>query len=220
MNTLARGLVTATVLLAAASPAQAQLGFLRGVRFSGGALVYAARQGSDVEQISRTGTWKGLEGAAQKGRVTVRLSGMMGTLGGTATADPQDVRETTLGVSYAVRPWLEVGVEGEALRLESQASTAVVWRLYGVRVGVSPPLGVDGLVGHADFVVYPLTGVVAARALRRPMRAEVGLSWAPPGWPVEARFAYRAEHIDFEDTNDLRIAGLLGGIAVRFGAVR
>ena len=53
-------------------------------------------------------------------------------------------------------------------------------------------------------------------ATQRP-RAPTPERAAPPRWPVEARFAYRVEHIDFEDTNDLRLAGLLGGIAVRFG---
>ena len=216
MTAVVRSLVAAAALAAVAAPARAQLGRLRDLHLTGGALVYAVRQGSDVEANSRTGTWKGVEVSVQTGRLAVRLSGMTGPLGGASTGLAQDVRETTLGVAYALKPWLEVGVEGEALRLESDLATTV-WRLYGVRVGVAQSLGVEGLVGHADFAVYPMTGVVAARALARPMRAEVGLVWAPSRWPVEARFAYRVEHIDFEDTNDLRLAGLLGGIAVRFG---
>jgi len=214
MNARARVLVTAAALAAAAAPAQAQLGALRRLHPTAGGVVYLARQGSDVEEESRTGTWAGVDVAATTGRFVVRLRGMAGPLGGPAGGLDQDVRETVLSVSMPVRPWLEVGIEGVALRLESELATTV-WRLYGARVGLVREIGVEGLRARAELAVYPLTSVKNARALNRPMRAEVGVAWASPRWPVEAHFGYRVESIDFEDTNDLRIAGLVAGLAVR-----
>jgi len=208
--------IFAALVVSAALPAEAQTGFLRTLDASAGPTVYFVRQGSDVDANSRSGTWAGAEAAVRAGRIHVQVRVLFGSLGGSSAGLGQRVRETGLGVSLALRPWLDLGVDVEALRLASDLATTL-WRLYGVRGAVSQPLGVRGLTGRAEFAVYPITGVVAARQLRRPMRAEVGVSYATPLLPLAIGLGYRVESIDFEDTNDLRLAGLLLGVTVRRG---
>ena len=216
MNSWSRFRLALVTLAASAVPAQAQLNAPRAVQLSGGPLVFAVRQGSDVEAISRTGTWWGAFGTLGVGRITACLLGMTGTLVGASTVLTENVRETVLSASYRLLPWLELGLEGEVVRLKSDLGTTL-WRLYGARAGVTERLGFGDLAGRADLAVYPVTGVVAARRLRRPVRAEVGLVWTAPTWPVEMQLAYRVESIDFVDTNDLRLAGLMVSVAVRLG---
>ena len=208
--------ILAALVLGAALPANAQTGFLRTLDVSGGPTMYFVRQGTDVDANSRTGTWAGAQGSVREGRIDIQVRGLFGSLSGSSPGLAQRVRETGLGVTMPVRPWLDVGVDVEALRLSSDLAV-MVWRLYGVRAAVSHSLGLRGLAGRAEFTIYPLTSVAAARPLRRPMRAEVGLSYVTPLLPLEVGFGYRVESIDFEDTNDLRLAGLLVGVTVRHG---
>lgn len=208
--------ILAALVLGAALPVQAQTGFLRTLDVSGGPTLYLVRQGSDVEANSRSGTWAGAQGSVRVGRIDVQVRGLFGSLSGSSQGLAQRVRETGLGVTLALRPWLDVGLDAEAIRLSSDLAT-MVWRLYGVRAAVSHSLGFQGLTARAEFAVYPLTSVAAARPLRRPIRAEVGLSYATGLLPLEISLAYRVESIDFEDTNDLRLAGLLVGVTTRHG---
>ena len=206
--------VSAGAALLVAAPAHAQLGLLRDLHFTGGGLVYAVQQGTDQEAKSRSGTWFGGELEARLGRVSLHGRFLAGPLNESAPGFAQRARSTSVAILYHPAPWVEAGVEGEVLRLASDLSTTL-WRFYGVRLGVTTGLGITGLTGRAEAAVYPVTGVVAARALRRPMRAEVGMAYAIPSLPLELRLAYRAENIDFQDTADLRLAGLLAGVAIR-----
>ena len=208
--------ILAALALGAVLPANAQTGLLRTLDVSGGPTMYLVRQGSDVDANSRSGTWVGAQAAVRAGRISVQVRGLLGSLSGSSTGLAQRVRETGMSVTIALRPWLGVGVDVEALRLSSDLAV-MVWRLYGVRAAVSQPLGFPGLSGRAEFTIYPFTSVAAARPLRRPLRAEVGVSYATGLLPLEVSFGYRVESIDFEDTNDLRLAGLLVGVTLRPG---
>jgi len=208
--------ILAALIVGAALPAGAQIAFLRTLDASVGPTVYFVRQGSDADANSRTGTWAGAQGSVRVGRIDIQVRGLFGSLSGSSPGLAQRVRETGMGVTLALRPWLDLGVDVEALRLSSDLAV-MVWRLYGVRAAVSQPLGFAGLTGRAEFTIYPLTSVAAARPLRRPMRAEVGVSYATGLLPLEVSFGYRVESIDFEDTNDLRLAGLLVGVTLRHG---
>jgi len=208
--------VTAGAALLVAAPAQAQLGWLRDLHFAGGGLVYAVQEGTDLEAKTRSGTWFGGEIEARLAKVSLHARFLAGSLNENAPGFSQTARSTSMALLYHPASGIEAGVEGEAVRLASSLSTTI-WRLYGVRLGVTTGLGIAGLRGRADFAAYPVTGAVAARALRVPMRAEVGMAYAIPRLPLELRLAYRAEIIDFKDTSDLRLAGLLVGVAVRLG---
>ena len=208
--------ILAALWLGAVLPIRAQSGILRRLAVSGGATTYFVRQGSDVDANSRSGTWAGAQAGVRVGRIDVQVRGLFGSLSGSLPGLAQQVRETGLAVTVPLLPWFDAGIDVEALRLSSDLAV-MVWRLYGARAAVSHGLGVTGLTGRAEFAIYPLTSVAAARPLRRPMRAEAGLSYATPQLPLELSFGYRVESIDFEDTNDLRFAGLLLGVTVRTG---
>jgi hypothetical protein len=194
---LAAPALFAAAHLAVGSPCPAQTG---GPKLSGAAVGYRVEQrmrhlGTIYEQ---SGTWFGAEAQARIGAVTLRVSGLTGTLtGDTSVTNPdRDVRVSAISLGIRPAMWLEVGADVAARRVASPAST-VITRLLGAHVGLAVALGVDGLSGNATVVYYPAADVTGDESLALAASGELGFSYAPPHVPIMLRLAYRFERYDF-----------------------
>jgi len=212
----------AAALLSVAMPGRAQTG---GPSISAAGVTYLVEQrmryvGTIHEQ---SGTWFGGEAQARLGRVTLRVSGVMGKLtGDTSVTNPdRDVRVSS--ISLGIRPalWLEVGADVAARRVASPAST-VVTRLFGGHVALALALGVDGLSGNATAVYYPATDVTGDERLALAAYSELGLSYAPPRGAIVLRLAYRVERYDFSGSalgpaRLEQVKAVVAGLGMRLG---
>jgi hypothetical protein len=183
---------------------------------AGGVLTYFVRQSTPTEANSQSGSWLGAEGQLALGRTTLRLQGVSGSLGGNPVRVDRDARLTTLSLRYRVTSWASLGVDAEAHRQASSVSVQV-WRLFGPGATVKTGLGVEGLEARGDIAVFPVTGVVASRAISVGSRVEVGLAYLPPRVPLEIQFGYREESVSFPDAVNLRFGGLTAGLLLQLG---
>jgi len=195
----------------AASPLGAQRSL------SGGVVTYLVRESTPTEASSQTGAWVGGEGRVILGKYSLTIRGLTGTLGGNPVRVDRDARLTSFSLRRRFTPWLAVGLDAEAQRQTSDVSVQV-WRMGGLGATLAGGLGVTGLEARADLTVMPITSVVASRNISVGTRAEVGLTYRPSRWPVEAQFGYREETVKFPDAVDLRLGGLILGAAFRLGA--
>lgn len=182
-----------------------------------GALGYFVRQSTPTDASAQTGSWAGVEAQLALGRYTFVARGFGGSLEGTGLS--RDIRVTALAVRRWFGSWLALGLDAEAARRESDQDVEV-WRLYGAGATAVTALGSTGLRAMADVTVFPISNTVASREISTAVRAEVGLRYSAPRWPVEARMAYRLEDVAFSDGVDLRFGGVLLGAGVRFGRSR
>jgi hypothetical protein len=196
--------------------APALLGAPLAAQLAGGvqAVGYAVRQSTPADASAQTGAMAGAEGRLSLGRYSLFVRGLSGRLSGTGLA--RDVRLTGIALRRPVVSWLAVGVEAEAQRRESDRDIEL-WRLYGVGATVHAGLGNAGLRAAGEVAWFPLTAQVASRPISTAVRAEVGLGYAAPRWPIEAQLSYRFEEIGFSEGVDLRFGGVMVGVGVIFG---
>ncbi len=178
----------------------------RGVR--AGAVAYFASLGSASQKGYQSGTWVGLEGQVAKGRLALGVRGLRGTLGGDPVREDRDARQTDAWLTVRIQPWLQIGARGKAVAVSTSLANSV-WRMYGAGASFSSAIGTPRLRGWADVAVYPITAVVASQNLGTPRSAEVGLAYRPSSAPVEFRFSYLLQTIDFKGALDQRLGGLL-----------
>jgi len=219
---LALSTLVAELLLLVALPVGAQT---RGSGLSGVALAYRAEQrmrylGTVHDQ---SGTWFGGEGLARVGPIGLRVSGVTGRLSGdTSVTNPdRTVRISEATLSLWPAPWLDLGADVVARRVESSAST-VVSRLLGGHAGLAIPLGVDGLTGTVRGVYYPATDVTGDEKLSLALSGELGFLYAPSRGGIVLRLSYRFERYDYAATTLgparlEQVRSVVVGLGIHFG---
>jgi hypothetical protein len=205
-----RGTVVLAILAAAAAtPLAAQRDRLR---IGGEAVAHFVRESTPTEEREQSGTWVGAQVEVGVGRVSAKLLGLVGPLGGNPLRADRDVRLTALQARYAVLPWLGVGIDAEAMRLHSDLATSL-WRTYGVGATISTGLGVEGLSVHVDGGLALGSSVSQAHPIARATRAEAGVAYVFLGAPITVRLDYRVATVDFKDAADLRFGGPVLGVS-------
>ncbi len=148
--------------------------------------------------LEQTGMMIGGSGSARLGKLSIGLSGLMGTFKGSGS-DPANTevkaRASALTLMYAFAPAIQVGLHAEGRRFEADAGTTA-WRLIGGRARLEPGLGIPGLRGLADVAVLPASSVSGGPSLKMAMEIVVGASFAPPRGAFQARLGYRFERFD------------------------
>jgi hypothetical protein len=186
------------------------------VRVAGDVLMYLVREGTPAEAITQSGTWGGAEGRVTLGAYALTLRGLGGSLGGNPARFDRNVRLTTISLRRRLGSSVFVGVDAEAHRLASDVSIAV-WRLFGVSAAGGMDLGVRGLRTRADLAYFPLSNAKGSSPVSSAVRAEIGLTYASPRFPLEAQLGYRWENVYFTQAADHRFGAIVVGVGVRLG---
>jgi len=186
---------------------------------SGGVFLTTRLISFDSVVYQQTGMLAGGAASARLSRFTLEVAGVFGTMSGDSTTEEQ-VRSTSLRLLVGLAPWLDVGAALEGRVFTSDVATAS-WRLMGVTVRATPPLGGSGLQGLVEVAMYPSTAVGAGSTIKTALQAMVGARLVTRG-PFAAQVGYRFERYDFEAAaaNAARLeqfSGVVASIGLRFG---
>ena len=162
----------------------------------GGAQVSRLVEYRSVTYRQRGRTYGG-EGAVLLGRLRLGASGASGLVRADDGAPNADVRirSSALTAQVAVSRTLLLGMRWEGRRFSSDVGVTA-WTLAGPTVRLEPDFGLAGLRGVADVAVLSNSAVRHGPALDKAIQTTMGLSYTPPGSPVEARLTYRFERFD------------------------
>ncbi|HET7789565.1 MAG TPA: hypothetical protein VFK78_02125 [Gemmatimonadales bacterium] len=169
-------------------------------------ILFARQAVADQQELAGSWWGAGLEGTW--GHLSLGVRGYTGTAGSGV-----DQRRMSLGdarVRVRVRPWLALGLEGDALRSAEPGDTSL-WRMAGPTAAVTAGLGVSGLTASAEGTYFAVTGVSGLDPLAHSARLEVGMEYAPGALPVGLRLAFRRQMFEFSDA---RAAESLGGVTL------
>lgn len=155
-----------------------------------------------------TGSWVGGGVEAEWRFLSFAIDGYAGSV--SADVDVRRVRLTDVALDAHPTPWLSLGVAAEALRTAEAGETSI-WRVAGPLVGVTAPLGVDGLSAEARAAVFPVHEVAGIDPLASAARVDVGLRYAPAAWPASVALEYQRRTFTFADP---RSPEALGGLVL------